>query len=122
MAEDFFEVSFGGVDAGEAEEEDSPGGGWAWDGDFGVAADDDGVGMVTGVGPTPDGGFAHDHEGGDFIEGVVEKVGFEGGAVGGFVPAGVGGGGVDGAVDGEGEDGVGGGEEVVAEEAEDCEE
>ena len=65
----------------------------------GIAADDDGIAVVAGVAPAPDGGFAHDHEGGDLVEGVVHPVGLERGAVAGLMPAGVGGGGIEHAVD-----------------------
>ena len=78
--------------------------GWARDLDFGVAADDVGVGMVAGVAPAPHDCFAQGEEGVEVVEGFVKPVGLEGCAVAAFVPGGVGGG-VDGAVDEEGWDG-----------------
>ena len=74
-------------------------------GDLRVAPDDDRVAVVPRVAPSPTGRFPQDHEGGDFVEGVVHPVGLERGAVSGFVPAGVGGRGVEDAVDHEREDG-----------------
>ena len=73
--------------------------------DFRVAANDDGVAVMAGVAPAPDRGLAHDHERGDLVERVVHPIGLEGGAVAGFMPAGIGGRGIEHAVEQIGEDG-----------------
>ena len=57
------------------------------DGDLGVAADDDGVGVVAGVAPAPGHRIAHDHEAGDLVDHVVHPLRLERGAVAAFVPA-----------------------------------
>ncbi len=64
--------------------------------DLRVAAHDDSVAVVARVAPAPDDGFAHHHEGGDLVEGVVHPVRPEGCAMPGFVPARVGSRGVEG--------------------------
>ena len=74
-------------------------------GNFGIATQNDGVAVMTGVGPAPDRAFAKDHEGSDLIEGVVHPVGLKGRAVESLVPSGVGTPGVEGGVDQIGEDG-----------------
>ncbi len=68
---------------------------WTRHCNFRITSHNDCITVVTGMTPSPDGGFPHHHKGGDFIEGVVHPVGFEGGAVAGFMPAGVGGGSVN---------------------------
>ena len=78
---------------------------WTGNGNFGIATQNDGVAVMTGVGPTPDRAFAKDHEGSDLIEGVVHPVGLEDRAVESLVPSGVGTPGVEGGVDQIGEDG-----------------
>ena len=72
--------------------------------DFGVAADEIGVGMVAGVAPAPHIGLANGHEGGDIVNNLVQPMRSERGAVAGFVPAGVGGG-IYGSVDEKGGEG-----------------
>ena len=53
---------------------------------FRVAANDDGIAVMTGVTPAPDHGFPHHHERGDLIQHVVHPVGPERRAVTAFVP------------------------------------
>ena len=57
------------------------------DRDLGIAADDDGVGVVARVAPAPGHRIAHDHEAGDLVDDVVHPLRLEGGAVAAFVPA-----------------------------------
>ena len=54
---------------------------------FGIATDDDGVGVVAGMAPAPGDRVAHDHEAGDLIDHVVHPLRAEGGAMAAFVPA-----------------------------------
>ena len=75
------------------------------EGDLGVAAHHDGVGVMAGVGPAPQGRLPQHHEGGQVVDGVVEPSGPESGAVAHLVPAGVGRPSVQGPVGGEGRDG-----------------
>ena len=56
-------------------------------GDLGVAADDDRVGVVTGMAPAMDPGLAQHHEGGDLVDERVQPLGAEGGAVEAFMLA-----------------------------------
>ena len=55
--------------------------------DLGVAPHDDGVGVVADVRPAPQGGLAQQHERRDVVDGVVEPLGPERGAVAALVPA-----------------------------------
>ena len=57
------------------------------DGDLGVAADDDRVGVVARMAPAPGDRIAHQHEAGDLVDDVVHPARLEGGAVAAFVPA-----------------------------------
>jgi hypothetical protein len=66
---------------------------------LGIAADDDGVGVVAGMAPAPGHRIAHDHEAGDLVDRVVHPRRLEGGAVAAFVPARVGGRTVEHAID-----------------------
>ena len=68
-------------------------------GDFGIAADDDGVGVVAGMAPPPGHGIAGNHEGRDLIDDIVHPVGAKRGAMPAFVPAAVAGGPIHDAVD-----------------------
>src|SRR5580698_4139663 len=54
--------------------------------DFRVAPHDNRIAMMTRMAPAPDGRFAHDHEGGDFVKDVVEPIAFECRSMAGFVP------------------------------------
>ena len=69
--------------------------------DLGIPPDDQRVGVMAGVAPTPHRRAAHDHEAGDLVDGVVHPRGLEGRAMPGFVPAGVRRRAVQHAVDGE---------------------
>ena len=55
--------------------------------DLGVAANDDGVGMVTGVAPPPCVGIADHAETGDLIDSIIHPACLEGGLVAAFMPA-----------------------------------
>ena len=59
----------------------------AHDRDLRVPPDDQGVGVVPGVAPPPGGRIAHDHEGGELVQALVQPAGLEGRAVPGLVPA-----------------------------------
>ena len=56
-------------------------------GDFRIAADDDGVGVVPRVAPAPGHRVAHNHEAGKLVDGVVHPLRLERRAVAAFVPA-----------------------------------
>ena len=58
------------------------------------------VGVVAGMAPPPRGGVAHDHEGGDFVDGVVHPRRLEGRAVAAFMPARIRGGAIEDAIGG----------------------
>ena len=55
--------------------------------DLRVAPDDQGVGVVPGMAPAPDGGLAHDHERRDVVDDIVHPAGPKRGAVPALVPA-----------------------------------
>ena len=58
--------------------------------DFGVATDDDGVGVMPRVAPLPGHRISNDHETGNLVDDVVHPAGLERGAVAGLMPAAVG--------------------------------
>ena len=64
---------------------------WAHGDDLRITTDDDRVGVVAGVAPSPHGRVAHDHEAGDVVDDGVHPSCLEGGAVTAFVPPRVGG-------------------------------
>src|SRR5690349_10610609 len=59
-------------------------------GNFRVAADDNGISVMSRMAPAPGGGFADDHEGRDFVNDVVHPRRAKGSAMSAFVPARVG--------------------------------
>src|SRR5262245_31336471 len=61
-----------------------------WRCDLAVATDDDSVGMMPGMAPTPHDGFPEHHERGNLIEHVVHPGRLERGTMTGFMPARIG--------------------------------
>ena len=74
----------------------------AGNGDFGVAANDNRVAVVTGVAPAPDRALAHDHERGNLVKRIVQPIALERGAVARLVPARIRGGAVNNPIRNEG--------------------
>src|SRR5580658_1738264 len=72
---------------------------WPGNRNLRIAPDDDRIAVMTGMAPAPDGGFAHHHEGCDFVKKIVQPVRFERCAMARLVPARIRSGGIKHAID-----------------------